>query len=150
MGQGMPRLRLGTRLRLLWGKVRRLYLGKLRPAYVRQSAARRHGECRRCGACCKLGLRCRRLDEDATPATCVRHESRPMNCRVFPIDERDLADRDLVCPDAPCGYCFDGLPAADDAGPAADVQEQAVASAGGPPVGPRQTIAPQPIEIDRC
>jgi hypothetical protein len=29
-----------------------------------------------------------------------------MNCRVFPIDERDLADRDLVLPERACGYSF--------------------------------------------
>jgi hypothetical protein len=29
-----------------------------------------------------------------------------MNCRVFPIDERDLADRDLVLPDRECGFSF--------------------------------------------
>lgn len=36
------------------------------------------------------------------------HGTRPMNCRVFPIDERDLADRDLLHPEAPCGFHFNG------------------------------------------
>ncbi|MBM3335732.1 hypothetical protein FJY63_13825 [Candidatus Sumerlaeota bacterium] len=39
-------------------------------------------------------------------ATCTVHKFRPPNCRVFPIDPRDLADRDLVAPDRPCGFSF--------------------------------------------
>ncbi|MEI7901131.1 MAG: hypothetical protein WCK89_12840 [bacterium] len=26
------------------------------------------------------------------------------NCRTFPIDPRDIKDRDLVAPETPCGY----------------------------------------------
>ena len=37
-----------------------------------------------------------------------------MNCRLFPIDERDLRDRDLVAPGAPCGFHFNGKPTAPD------------------------------------
>lgn len=32
---------------------------------------------------------------------------RAPNCHQFPIDKRDLADRDLVFPDNPCGYWWD-------------------------------------------
>ena len=39
---------------------------------------------------------------------CAHYHLRPPNCRIFPIDERDLADRDLVMPDVPCGYWFEG------------------------------------------
>jgi Fe-S-cluster containining protein len=40
-------------------------------------------------------------------AGCRYHQLRPMNCRVFPIDERDLADRNAVMPGQPCGFYFE-------------------------------------------
>lgn len=101
------------RLRLLWGKVRRLGLGLLRPGYVRRKAQLRRGACRRCGACCLLGHKCHFLRNSAAVTECRIHGGRPPNCRLFPIDERDLADRDLVAPGQPCGYSFDGGPAWD-------------------------------------
>jgi len=110
MGLTMPRLRLSQRLHLLWGKVRRFYLGVFRRRYVRESLARRRGECVRCGACCALGYRCLSLRDNGQGTECVMHKLRPMNCRLFPIDERDLADRDLIRPDVPCGFHFDGRP----------------------------------------
>ena len=33
-------------------------------------------------------------------------------CRLFPIDERDLRDRDIIAPDTPCGFSF--LPLEED------------------------------------
>jgi len=94
------------RLVLLWGKVRRLALGAFRPDYVRRSIARRRGECLRCGACCQLGFCCVWLRRNGSTTECRFHDLRPPNCRLFPIDERDLADRDLIFPDRPCGYSF--------------------------------------------
>jgi hypothetical protein len=94
-------------VKLLAGKVRRCYLGLLRRGYVRASLARRRGECRRCGACCQLGYRCAVLRTHELITACHFHKYRPLNCRVFPVDERDLADRDLIAPDQPCGFHFD-------------------------------------------
>ncbi len=94
------------RLVLLWGKVRRLALVTFRPGYVRRSIARRRGECLRCGACCRLGFRCVWLRRNGSTTECRFHDLRPPNCRLFPIDERDLADRDLILPHRPCGYSF--------------------------------------------
>ncbi len=90
-----------------WGKVRRFCLAALMPGAVKRHVERRRGECTRCGACCKLVYKCPALfyQEDGT-AGCRYHQVRPMNCRVFPIDERDLADRDMVMPEQPCGYSF--------------------------------------------
>lgn len=103
------RVSLWQRLKLLWGRPRRLWLNVFRPGYVRASLARRRGECRRCGACCQMGARCRHLAYDGELAVCKRYERwRTANCRNFPIDERDIADRDLVAPHTPCGYHFDG------------------------------------------
>ena len=108
MGFSPPRLTASQRLRLLWGKVRRLYLGVFRRRYVRTNAERRRGECARCGACCALGYRCWSLRGNGTGTECRVHGLRPMNCRIFPIDEHDLADRDLLNPAAPCGFSFEG------------------------------------------
>ena len=101
-----PRLAWRVRMRLMWGKVRRFGLGLFRRGYVRRSAARREGECQRCGACCRLGYRCQFLREKGGGTECRVHWLRPRNCRLFPIDERDLADRDAIAPDVPCGYRF--------------------------------------------
>ena len=92
---------------LLTGRVRRLYLNVLRRRYVQASLARRVGECRRCGACCQMGLRCRHLTYEGALSACRLYDKyRSSNCRNFPIDERDLADRDLVAPSVPCGFRF--------------------------------------------
>ncbi|MFO7870796.1 MAG: hypothetical protein R6V03_05120 [Kiritimatiellia bacterium] len=55
-----------------------------------------------------MGIRCRYLDYDSGGLALCRVYDRRLspNCRNFPIDERDLADRDAVMPDVPCGYTF--------------------------------------------
>jgi len=91
---------------LVWGKLRRTYLCFVRKDYVRQGHAHRHGECRRCGRCCLMLYRCPFYHlEDGLPA-CRIHETKPRVCRIFPIDERDLRDRDTVANNIPCGYFF--------------------------------------------
>src|SRR5262245_60823152 len=94
------------RLVLGWGRLRRLYLATFRPAYVRKSLARRVGDCNRTGACCRLMFTCPLLDVRTTPVRCSVHEIKPKVCRLFPIDERDLRDRDIIAPDTPCGFSF--------------------------------------------
>lgn len=106
MKASMPRLSLRQRLRLGWGKLRRFCLHTLNRQYIRENLPRRRGSCRRCGACCKLMFVCPHLEENGGGARCLRHETRWTNCRIFPADERDLADRDLVMPDEPCGFHF--------------------------------------------
>ncbi len=94
------------RATLGWGKVRRFYLAHFRPSYVRESLARRVGQCNRTGACCNLMFTCPLLDRRAEPVRCTIHEIKPKVCRLFPIDERDLLDRNIVSPDHPCGFSF--------------------------------------------
>ncbi len=95
------------RLRMFRGTFRRFYLCVFRPGYVRASLARRAGECRRCGACCRLAWRCRYcLDDNGVPHCRIYNLFRFPNCTKFPIDARDLADRDLVLPEVPCGYSW--------------------------------------------
>lgn len=89
-----------------WGKLRRLYLAWLRPGYVRASLARRVGGCNRSGACCHLMFTCPLLDQRTAPVRCSIHEVKPRVCNLFPIDERDLRDRDIIAPDTPCGFSF--------------------------------------------
>lgn len=97
---------LSSKARQLAGKVRRFYLHRFRRDFVERQLAKRQGDCGRCAACCKLLFRCPFLDESGPIALCSIHDRRPDNCRFFPIDPRDLADRDLVDPLNPCGYSF--------------------------------------------
>ncbi len=103
------RLSVWQRLKLLGGRPRRLFLNLFRPGLVRANLARRRGECRCCGACCQMGACCRHLKYGAGGLSeCVRYQKwRSSNCRNFPMDERDLAERNLVAPDTPCGYYFE-------------------------------------------
>jgi hypothetical protein len=69
---------------------------------------RRIGACRNCGICCQLGWGCwfHRSPEMETDGGCSRYELRPSTCRLFPIDQRDLRDRNMLLPHIPCGYSF--------------------------------------------
>ncbi len=100
----------GAKLRLARGKIRRFYLGHFRRGYVESRISLRRGECLRCGACCRLLYICPELEELADGSTrCRIHEERPKNCRIFPVDQRDLNDRGLVGGDMnerPCGFDF--------------------------------------------
>ncbi len=87
------------------GKLRRLFLVYLRPGYVERSIARRRGDCNRTGACCNLLFRCPAFTTEPLP-TCRINARKPRVCRKFPIDERDLRDRDIISPDHPCGFSF--------------------------------------------
>ncbi|MFO7900258.1 MAG: hypothetical protein R6V58_14505 [Planctomycetota bacterium] len=96
-----------TRLRLLLGRPRRLFENLFRKRKVHDNLARRVGECNHCGACCRMGIRCRLLtyDEDGK-SSCDAYGNRlSANCRNFPMSEKDLAERDLICTQ-PCGYSF--------------------------------------------
>lgn len=94
-------------IKLVWGTPRRLFWNLCRPGYVRASLAQRLGKCRRCGVCCRLVWRCSCFFYDnGVPACRIYARFRPPNCSMFPIDHRDLADRDLVAPNEPCGYSW--------------------------------------------
>ena len=99
-------LTVRERMTLGWGKLRRQYLVLFRPGYVRESLARRVGHCARTGACCRLMFTCPLLDQRSDPVRCTIQEIKPKICHLFPIDERDLRDRDIVSPHVPCGFSF--------------------------------------------
>lgn len=105
------RLTPRVRLILLRGVVRRFFLNLFCKGYIRRSVAARKGECRRCGVCCHLvANKCPslRILQQGNTRCVLYHLYRMPNCVTFPIDARDIADRDLVAPpDVPCGYFFD-------------------------------------------
>jgi len=94
------RLTVGLRARQLWGKVRRYLLVHLAKAYVERQLVLRRGACRRCGSCCALGFRCLHL---RGRNECGVYERRYLQCRLFPIDRRDLAE----VPGRSCGFWFE-------------------------------------------
>jgi len=86
----------------LFGKIRRFYLVKFRPNYVRKSLEKRKGQCRRCGHCCSIAFRCPHLKEGNE---CAIYEHRYEQCALFPIDWRDIKYLSDTC-----GHYFDEDP----------------------------------------
>lgn len=83
-------------------KARRFYLGTFYPEYVKQSvAAKREGDCHRCGLCCQLVYKCPFLGRDGQnlPYCRIYGDLRPANCSAYPFDGRD-SEIDT------CGYTF--------------------------------------------
>ncbi|HRR33199.1 MAG TPA: hypothetical protein P5026_03800 [Kiritimatiellia bacterium] len=110
---------LKIRLILLRGVARRFFLNLFKPRYVRESLALRQGTCRRCGVCCHLVANtcgALRTDQDGQSSCRLYSLYRLPNCCSFPIDARDLADRDLVAPDIRCGYFWPESPTRSDRG----------------------------------
>ncbi|MFW5857127.1 MAG: hypothetical protein ACOCX4_04535 [Planctomycetota bacterium] len=102
---GVGRMKQGV------GKVRRFTNGQFRRRHVRDKLALRRGECQRCGACCKLLFRCPLLVTHADGSTSCRiHDRRPENCRIFPLDQRCINERNQLLPSVPCGYSFAAPP----------------------------------------
>jgi hypothetical protein len=90
--------------------MRRILLYVFNQRYIRKSRATRTGECKRCGACCHLvASKCGWLTQNLDTTTSCRiykYRCTPI-CWIFPIDARDIADRNLVAPpDVPCGFSF--------------------------------------------
>ena len=101
------RISFPVRVKLFAGVLRRMFLQTFRRGYVRASLAARQGQCARCGACCQMTWRCPFFHApDGQPACKSYKIHRLPNCITFPIDARDLADRDLVAPDSRCGYSW--------------------------------------------
>jgi hypothetical protein len=96
---------------LCWGKMRRAFLVALRKNRVREMLERRRGECARCGACCKLLFRCPSYDDSDGSPRCLTYNDRPGACGLFPLNEEDLRDRNIVMPGRKCGYYFEDFPA---------------------------------------
>jgi len=100
-----------TRMILLKGVLRRFFLFTFNRKYVNKSLQRRSGACARCGTCCYLtahrGCPSLGFEPNGLPLCRTHNAFRMPNCIIFPIDERDIADRNLIAPpETPCGYTF--------------------------------------------
>lgn len=101
------RKKIGAKIIQGKGKIRRFILAHFKKKYVEEQKNNRQGECKRCGICCKLLVNCPMLIQDAdNNFLCKIHNRKPSNCDLFPIDEKDIKDRDTILPDVPCGYTF--------------------------------------------
>lgn len=95
-----------VRRQILRGKLRRFWLVYFRPRYVREVLLpRRKSLCHRTGACCQMGFGCPAFD--AKNKLCKIHPHKPLTCKLFPLTQEDLKDRDIVYPNQGCGYYFD-------------------------------------------
>lgn len=84
-------------------KMRRFYLGTFKPEYIQNAiATQRKGDCRRCGSCCQLIIKCPFLGKDGSglPYCRIYGDLRPTNCHSYPFDKVD-AEIDI------CGYSFE-------------------------------------------
>jgi hypothetical protein len=81
------------RARQAQGKLRRFVSANFRKDEVIASLSLRRGDCNRCGACCEILFKCPFLKKhhDGT-TTCGIYEDRPNQCRLFPIEKRDLEE----------------------------------------------------------
>lgn len=95
-----------THRQILRGKMRRFWLVYFRRRYVEEVLLpKRKAGCHRTGACCQLGLGCPAYDN--TNRLCKIHPHKPLVCKLFPITNEDLKDRDLIYPRKSCGYYFE-------------------------------------------
>ena len=80
------------------GKLRRFMSANFRKQEVRESLSLRRGECNRCGACCEILFKCPFLKKHTGgTTTCGIYEDRPNQCRLFPIEKRDLEEVRGTC-----------------------------------------------------
>lgn len=92
------------RLRLLaTGKVRRFIKATIQQKRTLELvAASRRGQCTRCGACCMILLRCPFLERTRDHQyRCKIYGRHFAQCKLFPMEPRDLAEIDTEC-----GYFF--------------------------------------------
>jgi hypothetical protein len=86
------------RARQVQGKLRRFVNSNFRKEEVDAEIELRRGDCNRCGACCEILFKCPFLKKhDDGTSTCGIYEDRPNQCRLFPLDRRDLAEVRGTC-----------------------------------------------------
>ena len=94
---------------LLWSGVKRRFLLYLfNRNFIIENISKRQGECLQCGVCCKLAFKkCPYLTFDANgKSSCTKYIYRMPNCQIFPVDFRDIKERDALSK-IPCGYSFE-------------------------------------------
>jgi Fe-S-cluster containining protein len=86
------------RARQAQGKLRRFVRIRFKREEVIEALSLRRGDCNRCGACCEMLFKCPFLKKhDDGTTTCGIYEDRPSQCRLFPIDRRDLDEVRGTC-----------------------------------------------------
>ncbi len=86
------------RARQVHGKLRRFVTVNFRKEEVVAALALRRGECNRCGACCEILFKCPFLKKHGDGTTsCGIYDDRPNQCRLFPIEKRDLEEVRGTC-----------------------------------------------------
>ena len=96
---GIDRLRF--RALQVRGKLRRFFRSKVYTKNNDSMLEKRRGECTRCGACCKILVRCPFLEEIDGAYNCQIYGDHFAQCRIFPLVPQDLKEVD-----AECGYYF--------------------------------------------
>jgi len=110
--EDMPKL-LGHSLEFI-GKLRRFLDTQFRKDKTAASISKRRGACRRCGSCCAIVFRCPFLTKSNS---CSIYSIRPKQCRLYPINQKDLRFREHVC-----GFHFDTAPESDVETPVANTE----------------------------
>ena len=88
------------------GKMRRFVQASVMREDPEPLLEKRHGECNRCGACCKILFRCPFLGTDAEGQyTCRIYGMRFAQCRLFPLRAADLVELEEEC-----SYTFEAEP----------------------------------------
>ncbi|MDT5158222.1 MAG: uncharacterized protein QOC99_1385 [Acidobacteriota bacterium] len=86
------------RARQAQGKLRRFVSIRFKREEVIESLSLRRGDCNRCGACCEILFKCPFLKKHGDGSTtCGIYEDRPSQCRLYPIDRRDLEEVRGTC-----------------------------------------------------
>ena len=97
-----PGEQLRFRALQLRGKIRRYFRSNIYTSDNEQLLAQRKGECTRCGACCKILLKCPFLEESEGEYNCSIYGNHFAQCRIFPLVPKDLEEIE-----EPCGYYFE-------------------------------------------
>jgi uncharacterized protein len=86
------------RARQVAGKIRRFFRANVYTAKNEELLARRQGECNRCGACCKILVRCPFLiEEQPNEYKCGIYGEHFNQCRIFPLVPQDLLEIEESC-----------------------------------------------------
>jgi hypothetical protein len=86
------------RARQAQGKLRRFVRIRFKRDEVVEALALRRGDCNRCGACCEILFKCPFLKKHLDGTTsCGIYEDRPSQCRLFPLDRRDIQEVRGTC-----------------------------------------------------
>src|SRR5262249_61978057 len=93
-----------------------------------QTSDRRLGNPPRGGAFCKIMFKCPAYDDADGNPKCLIYNDRPGVCSLFPLDEKDLRDRDIVMAGRKCGFYFEDAPR-----PEGERREPSTAPRGPPP-----------------